>query len=157
MKRMNKIRAILLPLLAISSQVFAQKIDVKGDWEAESSCYDIQAGENIKSVVTSEYDELEIYVNGNVNKSTWKIQVKKDDVCWNNALEVWVRRTGNGNGSGECWDGTSWQKVAYSNMDFFGGKRVMNKIPVQVEIRGMSVTIPAQKYTTNLIFTLYEY
>lgn len=148
---------ILIFVLAGTGQVWSQKIDVKGDWEVESSCNDIQAGEDISSEATSDYDELEIYVNGNVNKSTWKIQVKKDDICWNSALEVWVRRTGSGNGSGECWDGTSWQKVAYTNMDFFGGKRVMNKIPVQVQIRGMSVTIPAREYTTNLVFTLYEY
>lgn len=147
----------LLLIVTISINGFSQNVSVKGRWSVNSSIRDLYAGEDISSVIQSEDDQITLSVSGNVNKSTWKIAISKSDIVWDNTLEIWLRRTGTGNGSGEVWGGTTFQKVGDVNMTFFEGKRSVNKIPVQLELRGMTVTIPAMAYSTNIVYTLYEY
>lgn len=148
---------VFLCIVGLQTDIFSQSVKIKGSWTVKNAVNDLFAGEDIVSTVTSESDQIELSVSGNVNKSTWKVSVSKSDIVWNNELEIWLRRTGTGNGSGEVWGGTTYQKVSNVNMTFFEGKRVVGKIPIQLEIRGMTVTIPAVSYSTNIVYTLYEY
>lgn len=153
----NALILVFLFNFGLTIELIGQNVKIKGTWTVSTSINNLYAGEDIQSTITSDADQIELSVNGNVNKSTWKIAVSKSDIVWNNALEIWVRRTGTGNGSGEAWGGNTYQKVSNVNMTFFEGKRALNKIPIQLEIRGMTVTIPAVAYSTNIVYTLYEY
>lgn len=143
-------------LIFCAGVAMAQKMIVSGRWNVTSVSYIIEPGLDIQSVITSNNDQIELSVTGNLNKSTWYIQVSKSDVDWNERIEVWIKRTGNGNGSGEVYSGTTFQKINNIPMSFINGKKVVNRIPCQLEIRNLSVTIPARDYTTNIIYTLYE-
>lgn len=148
---------IIVYILLFGTNTMAQKIKIKGAWQVSSSTASFVAGDDVSENLTSNADQLEISVSGNLNKTSWAVNVSKSDIVWNNNLEIWVKRTGNGSGSGQCFGGTVYQKVNNASFKFFDGQRVQNSIPVQLEIRGITVTIPATAYSTNLIFTLYEY
>lgn len=144
-------------LIFIATCGTAQNIIVKGGWQVSASTGSFLAGEDVSQVLTSTSNQIEVTVNGNVNKTSWAVNVSKSDITWNNDIEIWVRRTGIGTGSGLCYGGNVYQKVNNTSFKFIEGQRVQVAMPVQLEIRGITVTIPATAYSTNLIFTLYEY
>lgn len=77
-------------------------------------------------------------------------------------LTVWPKRTGNGKEllSLNIEGGTTFQQITKSPIHFFDfftspGNSLSN-IPIQSEIRGLSVLIPAQSYTTTLLYTVFR-
>jgi hypothetical protein len=106
--------------------------------------------------MTSLNNQIELSVTGNFRNGIWSVQISKSDIDWNNQIEIWIKRTGNGTGGGEVYSGTTYQKINNIPMSFINGKKAVNKIPLQLEIRNLSVTIPARDYSTNIVYTLYE-
>lgn len=156
MKRFYKIGSLAFIISLCFGEAQSQNLKIKGRWNVTSINYIIEPGSDIKSVITSRNDQIELSVTGNLNRSTWSIQISKSDVDWNDKIEIWIKRTGNGQGSGEVYSGTTFQKINNLPMSFIIGKKAVNKIPFQLEIRNLSVTIPAREYTTNIVYTLYE-
>jgi hypothetical protein len=134
----------------------AQKLKVNGRWNVTSISYIVEPGSDIQSVITSKNDQIELSITENLNKNNWYIQISKSDVDWNDRIEIWIKRSVNGTGNGEVYSGTTFQKINNIPMSFINGKKAVNKIPCQLELRNLSVTIPARDYTTNIVYTLYE-
>lgn len=94
--------------------------------------------------------------------SSWRVDISRSDVNWNNNLQLEVRRTGNGTGTG-WWifapniaNGTNYQPVSTASSQFFTGNGIYRNIPIQYRIRGLSVLIPADTYSTNVVYTFLE-
>lgn len=143
--------------MTFSSDALAQNLRLSGAWKVSHNNFQIEAGDDIPGTIRSDADQISLSVNGNVNKSNWVIRVHMEEYnTWNNNLELWVRRTGNGVGSGSVYGGNTFQRIARMETDFFSGQRVVNNIDVQYELRGATVLIPASNYQATIFYTLYE-
>jgi len=94
----------------------------------------------------------------NVMYNAWQIQVSKNDLDWHNDLVLWIRRTGDGKSDYNMrpQNGTYYQEVELFNALFFEGQGWISLIPIQLKLTGLSVTLPAKSYSTEIIFTLID-
>jgi hypothetical protein len=90
--------------------------------------------------------------------NSWQIQVSKNDLEWNEALELYIRRTGDGKSdyNNKPQNGYYYQKIDANSTFLFSGQGWINSIPLQIKITGLSVTLPAKSYVTDIVFTLID-
>jgi len=79
---------------------------------------------------------------------------------WHPNLQLYARRTGTGvNGlffGSAIGSGTSYQLISTSNQFFFNGICTISDIPIQYEIRNVSLLLPAKTYETTIIYTVTD-
>ncbi len=94
----------------------------------------------------------------NVIYNSWQIDVRRNDFDWNEALELFIRRTGDGKSdyNSKPQNGDYYQKIELNNSFFFTGQGWIYNIPIQLKITGLSVTLPAKSYSSEIIFTLID-
>jgi hypothetical protein len=94
----------------------------------------------------------------NVIYNSWQIQVSKNDLEWNETLELFIRRTGDGKSeyNNKPQNGNYYQKIDSNSTFLFSGQGWINSIPLQIKITGLSVTLPVKSYATDIIFTLID-
>jgi hypothetical protein len=94
----------------------------------------------------------------NVVYLPWQIQVSKNDLEWNEAIEIYIRRTGDGKSeyNNKPQNGFYYQKLDSNSTLLFSGQGWINSIPLQLKITGLSVTLPAKSYATEINFTLID-
>lgn len=94
----------------------------------------------------------------NVVYNSWQIHVSKNDLEWNEALELFIRRTGDGKSdyNNKPLNGEYYQKIETNSAFLFSGQGWINIIPLQIKLKGLSVTLPAKSYATEIIFTLID-
>lgn len=81
---------------------------------------------------------------------------------WNSALTLSARRTGNGTTtcvSCTITGGTIYIVLTQTDIELFRINAVLglgayNNIPIQLQLSGVSVTIPATTYNSNVVFTI---
>lgn len=157
---MKKLIFIIL-LLSMSKLSFAQLPSVSGNWTSSIPASTItEAGENYSSNWTSLANQTIISLAWLTN---YTVSVKKTDVSWNSNLSLWIHKTsetigalGNVSPAGN----SSYIQLTSSNQTFFTASTgivlslTAATINVQYEIRGLSVTLPAQSYTTTVVYTI---
>lgn len=153
---------LLLFLLLIIPSIFAQSLTVSPGWSVTIPASTItEAGLNYTTTTTTSAasQSLMDITTGSQNINVF-VFVQKTDVSWDPSLTLWVRRSGNGTGAGNATisNGTTFQQVTNTSTSFFtvfmGKSKTYSSIPLQYEIRGLSVLIPAKTYTTTLLFTI---
>ena len=151
---------LLIFFLMFINYTFAQSLTVSPGWSVTIPASTItEAGLNYTTNVTSSASQSLMNVTGSI-ASNPKIYVQKTDVSWNTNLTLWLKRTGNGTGllAFNIAGGTTFQQITNSPIYFFDlftlSGTTVNNIPIQYEIRGLSVLIPAQSYTTTLLYTV---
>ena len=89
---------------------------------------------------------------------SWDINISKNDIDWHNDLKIYVKKTGNGESefNTNTLGGVVYQRIENYDQYFFEGTGWIENIPLQYKITGMSVTIPAKTYTTEIIITLLD-
>lgn len=147
-----------------------QSIRVNGSWTPSVSATAItEAGNDYGSsyVVESLPNQtlVDLQRGGSffqIYLSNWRVDISRNDINWDNSLQLEARRTGNGNGTG-WWifapsisNGTAYQAVQPANSSFFTGNGIYRNIPIQYRIRGLSVLIPVDTYSTEVVYTLLE-
>lgn len=103
-------------------------------------------------------------ININVTGTNWTISVQKDGLLWDSRLKIFASRLGSGtfidrfgisvpslNVSGGI---IPIEIPSNSSTVFFNGSFTANNIPIQYEIRGVSVLIPAGNYSTTVYYTI---
>jgi len=143
--------------LSLESKNYAQEITVTGSWDVTIDETDLQggAGSDLNSTYTSAVNQLDIQIKGKKLKS-WRVDVSKADSNWHVLMELWIQRTGDGIGSGTIWGGTTYQEIMNVDQVFFYGGKNRKNIPIQLQLRGMTVQIPYDTYTTTIWFTVSE-
>jgi hypothetical protein len=156
---MKKYIFIIISLLNLNS--FGQSLSVNQGWSVViPSSRVTEAGRNYATTnVLSATNQSLIDVFSSAN-SVATISVQKTDVVWTSGLSLYLRRTGSGTGSTNysVTNGTSSLLITNTPQYFFevrpgSGTQVLD-IPIQYEIRGLSVLIPVRAYTTTLLFTV---
>jgi len=150
---------VISALWLLCNPMFAQNFQVSGDWSYTVLSADItEAGNDFPGTYTSLADEVQIDVKWGNRDFQYRIEVRRDDIDWNSQLQLWVQRTGDGKGrtGGTISGGTPYQQITNSDLYFFGGSRTRQKIPVQYQVRNVSVVIPAKTHSTTVVFTFIE-
>ena len=140
-------------------------IDVTGNWNYTIPSSDLsEAGLDFSGTYESNSNQVDVDVYqqnwiANFFFYRWRVDVRRADVDWHSDLELKARRTGNGTPfffSGSITGGTNYQQISTSNQEFFSGTRTRYNIPIQYQISGVSVLLPAKTYETTIIYTVTE-
>lgn len=118
-----------------------------------------EAGTDFYGTYESAANQLIFNRNATTEQApNWTINVKKSDILWHSNLKLWIRRTGDGSGvqNSSISNGSNYQEIQNTNIQFFNGYKEVNEIPIQLKITGVSVVIPVNSYYTLLIFTVTE-
>ena len=111
--------------------------------------------------LTSMSNQTILDINVPLTTTSWRVDVNKQDSFWNNSLTLWIRKTGDGvgvAGSNISPIGTiPFFQLANMGQPFFSGVKNYVGIPVQYEIRGLSVLIPVSTYNITVVYTITEY
>lgn len=149
-------------LLLSTICVEAQSINAIGSWSVSVPSNTIsEAGNDYNINLTSVTNQTMIEINVPSTTANWRVDVDKQDSFWNNSLSLWIRKTGDGIGilgSSISPIGTiPFFRLANMGQPFITGVKNYVGIPVQYEIRGLSVLIPASTYNTTVVYTIIEY
>jgi hypothetical protein len=141
---------LIFVLLGISN---AQYVSVSGEWNYTIPSNDIsEAGEDFTGTYTSDANQAYIDVWYWRN---WRVNIQKNNIDWNDDIDIYARRTGNGWGSSSRINGgTNFSRIRDRSNNFFRGRGWNFNIPIQYEIRNISVTIPAHTYIVEILYTL---
>lgn len=133
-------------------------ITATGSWSKTLTSADVpDAGTDITGTHTSASNQVLIDVEWPQKSNyRYRVTVRKSDVSWNASLLLYVKRTGNGTGQRTISGGTSYILLSSTNQTFFTGNRDRFNVPIQFQITGVSVLIPAQTYSTTVIYTVTE-
>ena len=123
-----------------------------------------EAGDKFQSELQTASDELLVGVYfmpntvDNAMYRQWYMSIKKVDYDWLPQLSVWARRTGPGSNEfgNQLLNGQTYQALDWEDQFFFSGTGHFDHIPIQFKISGISVTLPAKSYLTEVIITLWE-
>jgi len=123
-----------------------------------------EAGNDFPPVFSTSANETVISIAilpENVQNTTyenWSIDIKKSDIDWHNDILLSIKRTGSGttNYGTTLIGGTVYQQIQNTDNSFFNGTGWITDIPLQYQITGISVTIPAKLYSTEVVFTLMD-
>lgn len=144
------------------------RVEVEGSVNFSGSAYSIaEAGENIRTSVENESSVFMSVTSENFwdkknNKNKkWRIFIHKTDINWDNDLQLEVKRSGNGyrpesNGNPNIRDGNTYLDISNTPTYFFRGKHEIAYIPIGIKMSGVSLTMGAKQFETNIVVTVYD-
>ncbi len=148
----------LIAFLAISNMAIGQGIDltVTGNWAKNIAASDInEAGNDYPASYASNINQTLLTINPTSKGKTIYVYVKRNDIAWNANLNLKVKRTSNGtNGNTNIAGGLSYQTITNIDANFFTCAGYHTFIPLQYEITGISVVLPVQSYSTEIMYTV---
>ena len=151
--------SLILFLLFCHVQCIAQS--VSGNWTSSVPSNTItEAGNDYSSNWTSVANQSIISLPSGILGASYTVSVKKTDTNWNDSLGLWIHKSSDSLGllgTVSPAGNTSYFQLTSSNQTFFTaslGILSPASFNVQYEIRGLSVTIPAQTYTTTVVYTI---
>lgn len=160
---------LLLCFIVATETAVAQDltITVEGDATFSGSSYFItEAGEDFDSSIESESSVFvsvlsEDYWKKNNRNKKWRIFVHRSDLSWNSDLMLETKRTGTGynpqnSGNPNISDGENFLNITSTPTYFFRGKDEIAYIPVSIKLSGLSLTMGAQQFETNIVLTIYD-
>ena len=152
-------RLFYISILIFIQIARAQSLSVSGEWNLTIPTSDItEAGEDFSGSYSSSSNQvyLNIWTSGR-----WSVYVQKNDIDWDDNIQLYLRRTGDGYGYGYGHGhssyingGSNYTEIKDRDYRFFQGRYNRYYIPIQFEIRNVSVTIPANTYITEIVYTL---
>ena len=123
----------------------------------DSSCLVGGAGSDLMKSFESKLDATVINITGTGGSGdAWQVRVRKSGVSKLHGVTLYVKRTGNGSGSGTVSGGSSYVAVETSDTDFFEGSGDRTDITVQYKVSGISIKIPPGTYSTVVTFTVVD-
>jgi hypothetical protein len=89
----------------------------------------------------------------------WELDVHREDIHWNPNIRLFIRRTSNGIGwpylSG-VQGGESYLEITPGDQIFCRGWGRRYYISFQLKAEGISARIPADSYSTNIVYTALD-
>lgn len=132
--------------------ISAQSIRVTGAWNYTIPSSDItEAGNDFTGTYESSVNQVYVDIEHN-NK--WEASVEKNNIDWNRAFRLSVRRTGNGFGQKKIKGGNIYIELKDRATKIFSGDRDRFSIPLQYKMEKVSVTIPAHNYVVEIVYTI---
>ena len=120
-----------------------------------------EAGEDLNSSVETASNFNMLDIAGLAPGKNWKVTVSKQDINWSSGFIPSIQRTGNGTPCGTCSgvntgsSVTGYLQVTDAEQNFIFGSGNVSNISLQFRITGLTLAVPAQNYSTRIVFTLY--
>ncbi|MEA5461773.1 hypothetical protein VB796_22075 [Arcicella sp. LKC2W] len=168
---------ILVILLFVSLEGIGQSITVSGGTWTPLVTSIMEAGNDYtSSTAQSSTSQTNISVSvpdafiGLLGNS-YSVNIKRIDsgTNWDGAgIQIWAKRIGDGTGGGSfllvrssiTGGNVTFQQITTTNLYFFEGINFgttpRSNITIQYEIRGISVLVPVNNYTTTIVYTLID-
>lgn len=157
-------KAIIIIIILISIHYKAQRVLTVGGTNWTVSVPSItEAGTNYSGTYESAANQILLGASVPVLLGNGKVSVHYEaNPTWNNNLVLYARRTGNGTtGCAGCTisGGTTYTIIPLTDVELFRITAVLalasyNNIPIQLQLTGVSVTIPAATYNSRIVFTI---
>lgn len=151
----------LLILLPVSS--IAQTLTVGGNNWTPTIPPITEAGTDYAGTYESATNQILLNASVPLLLGNAKVSVRyQANPLWNTAMTLNIRRTGNG--TTVCvlctiTGGTTYQALTLVDVELFRIGAVLalanyNNIPIQLQLTGVSVTIPTATYNSRVVFTI---
>jgi hypothetical protein len=114
------------------------------------------AGSNLATTYDDAASTNLAIVNTSGSSDRWRIDVKRIDSTWNNALKLYVKRISDGSGSGVVTGGLSYVEITGNEIEFFTGAGDRSGLTLSYELTGMSVAVPPNMYSTTITYTVVD-
>ncbi|GLU56137.1 hypothetical protein [Dyadobacter frigoris] len=156
-----KIRLLILLIFAVNFVTKAQGITITSatSWTVSplsSANIITKAGKDYAGFETSPANQTLLKLTGTVLCSINIQQVTGAN--WDSNLKIYARRSGAGTGLAILLGGGSYQLVTTSSTQLFtaalGILLGKEDIPIQYQIQGLSVLLPAKSYSTTIMYTI---
>lgn len=155
---------MLLLLLFISLPLKSQRtLTVGGSNWAPTIPSITEAGSNYSGIYESTSSQILLNASIPLLLASGKVTMRYEaNPTWNSSLILQARRTGTGTTTcvaRSISGGTSYITIPTTDVDFFQIQAVValasySNIPVQLQLSGVSVTIPATSYNSRIVFTV---
>jgi hypothetical protein len=147
---------VVILLFCAGFPAAAQTITVTGQWDLTINSTNLQAGPGSNLVATYQSAANQVIANINPRSfgKTWLVQVHKTDILWNSNLHLDIRRQAYSNLVG----GLTYFEITNIDQDFFWSdtRKGTNGVQIQFQLRGVSVDIPVNNYSTTVYYTLID-
>ena len=137
----------------------AISVSVVGSWAETVDSLDLQAGAGSDLIDTyvSSSTAVTIDISGTTGSGdSWRLDVSKTDTTWDADLLLDVQRTTSGTGPGSIANGSSYQNVTGTAQSFFSGSGDRSDVKIQLRLRGMSVQVSPNTYSTTVFYTVVD-
>lgn len=147
-------------LLLTNINAGAYWISSSGKWSETLDRQDFMGPSGFKLIDELESDpaEVELVITSIfTTPRKWKVNVKRSDTNWPKALDLWIRRTGDGTISegGTIKHGAKYSKVKANEKKFFAGQaKWVWGIPVQFKLQGLSSVLSPGTFSTTITYTI---
>ena len=145
---------VFIPFLFLTGQSYCQSISVTGFWTLSIGLGDMQggAGSDLNDTYTSAVDEVQIDVDGGKQNKTWAVYIERSDSDWDSNFQLDAQAVHN------KIIGGSRQEITTTSTYFFesDNSKSVNNIDVQFWLTNVSLAIPADTYTTTVIYTFVD-
>jgi hypothetical protein len=137
----------------------AISIDVIGDWNKSIGSSDLQsgAGSDLISSHESATDQLICDVSNTAGTGdTWRIDVKKSNISWNENVHLYMQRTTDGTGFGSISGGSSYIELSDTDQAFFEGSGDRNMVALQLKVDGITILLGQMQLSCSITYTIVD-
>jgi hypothetical protein len=160
-----KTRRILFPkaaagILAIGlllpAGLKSQWIYLTGSWtlQLDETYLRAGAGTDFQDPIPSAANQILCDIQPGSYGRTWVVYVRKQDSFWDSSLKLDIKRQSYPNISG----GLNYFEISDTNQEFFYStqRKKCSGIQFQFQLRGASVSLTPNTYTTTIVYTLID-
>ncbi len=121
----------------------------------------LEAGYDLEPMVETSASFNKLDVLNMAKSKDWKVTVSRRDINWAAALTVSVKRNSTGTPCSGCagvntgLSPSTYIPLSLGEQNFIYGTGEVSGIDIQMRIQGLSLTIDADTYATEIIYTLY--
>jgi hypothetical protein len=135
----------------------AANITITGSWALTIVVGDLtgRPGTNLTANYNSATNQVLMDVTTGAGMA-WRVDVLRIDTHWTALVTLSIRRTGTGSGTGTVTGGGAFMAITTTSQTFVTGTGNRAGIQLQERISGVSVSIPADIYTTTVQYTVVD-
>lgn len=109
-------------------------------------------GSALVSTYESNANQITLDITGTLG-GNYSVNISKSDTLWDASVTISAKRTGVGIGPGSVAGGLAYQAIGADAL-FFTGTNDNSAIDVQLQLSGVTISVPPNIYTTTITFTV---
>jgi hypothetical protein len=152
----NTLLAVSAVFLCSGGLCWAISITTTGSWSQTIDASNLTGGAGSNLNDTYQSDPAAVSITITATSGNWALTVKKIDSKWHGNLHLWVKRTSEGEPSGNISGGTSYQEVGDTDLAFFNGTGDKSNVTIRLQLTGVSIQVPPDSYMTAVYYTVSD-
>jgi len=115
--------------------------------------FEFEAGLDFTGEYESSYNQEYLQIN---HPGKWKLKVHKNEIYWHEKLKLMIRSTGDGIGPGQIGGVEGYQDLKVTPDELSNGEKDHFAVPLQFLLKDVSVLLPAENYSVDVVYTLID-